>query len=579
MSSMIYKALKIFLRQVTGNYFRNIHVKGVENMPMKGPTILCCNHANQFMDGMLILSQCPRPLSFCFAASSYNKPIIGYLAKKINVIPVYRAEDSKVYGKGKIIMTSDTDILGFKTKFISEIKNNTNFNLGIHSLLIKKKYKLIVEKVVDEEHIKVKINPKIFESLKKLDKQNFYYIPKLDNSFMFSESCKKLKENKAICIFPEGTSHDNSHLLEIKPGVAYIALEAMTKYGVKNIKIISCGFSYFSRDEFRSDLVLEFGIPFEIPEHLGDIFKLDKKKAINIVLKIVESQMKSVILTAPNYKEYMFLKMLSNLYIPSNVELPAEKSIDLGRRIAHVYNNVRDNKNARQIKLKVMKYMEPLEKLGLEDHDLKEVNLNYNILFKKFSYSLLLFIINLIFALPMLIIVLPLVKYVKKKAEEERHKALEKNPHKLEGKDIVSSVKVVTFFKYLPIVGIIWVNLCYIFANYYLYNLTHKKYTFLNIFFIGCISFMFYGYLSINIFDSLKYHFETLRTIICFLVVPKGIDNLKDIRKKLVHEINDFFDENIKNTPYENNRIINPKKRMINIYNIINDKKKYLFYI
>ena len=82
MSSIVYTALKIFLRQVTGNYFRNIHVAGVENMPMEGPTILCCNHSNQFMDGMLIIAQCPRPLSFCFAASSYNKPIVGYLAKK-----------------------------------------------------------------------------------------------------------------------------------------------------------------------------------------------------------------------------------------------------------------------------------------------------------------------------------------------------------------------------------------------------------------------------------------------------------------------------------------------------------------
>ena len=149
MSSRVYTALKIFLRQVTGNYFRNIHVAGIENMPMEGPTILCCNHSNQFMDGMLIISQCPRPLSFCFAASSFNKPIVGYLAKKINVIPVYRAEDSKIQGKGNLIMTSDTDIQGFNTKFISDVKNNKNFNLGIHALLIQKKYKLIVEKVID----------------------------------------------------------------------------------------------------------------------------------------------------------------------------------------------------------------------------------------------------------------------------------------------------------------------------------------------------------------------------------------------------------------------------------------------
>ena len=372
MSSRVYTALKIFLRQVTGNYFRNIHVAGIENMPMEGPTILCCNHSNQFMDGMLIISQCPRPLSFCFAASSFNKPIVGYLAKKINVIPVYRAEDSKIQGKGNLIMTSDTDIQGFNTKFISDVKNNKNFNLGIHALLIQKKYKLIVEKVIDEEHIKVRSDPKVYENLKKGDKCNFYFIPKIDNSLMFRETCHKLKEGKAICIFPEGTSHDRTHLLQLKPGVAYIALEAMANHGVKNIKLLSCGFSYFSRDQFRSDLVLEFGIPFEIPESFGETFKVNKRQAIDLVLKIVETQMKSVILTAPTYKEYMFIKMLCNLYIPSNVELPAEKSTDLARRISYIYNQVRDSHKAKQIKIKVMKYMDPLEKLGIEDSDLKE---------------------------------------------------------------------------------------------------------------------------------------------------------------------------------------------------------------
>ena len=563
MSSIVYTALKIFLRQVTGNYFRHIHVAGVENMPMEGPTILCCNHSNQFMDAMLIISQCPRPLSFCFAASSYNKPIVGYLAKKINVIPVYRAEDSKVQGKGQIIMTSETDIQGFGTKFISEMKNNKNFKLGIHSLLIPKKFKLMVEKVIDEEHIKVKADPKVYEELKKLDKQNFFYIPRLDNSFMFKETCKKLQEGKAICIFPEGTSHDRTDLLQLKPGVAYIALEAMANYGIKGIKILSCGITYYSRDVFRSDLVLDFGIPFELPESLANTFKVNKKQAIDLLLKIVETQMRSVILTAPTYKEYMLFKMLRNLYIPSDIKLSAEKSTDLARRIAHIYNQVRDNQDAIQIKRKVMKYMDPLEKLGLEDSDLKEINLNYNILIKKFIIFILLFIINLILALPMLIF-LPLVKYVRKKAEDERNKSLLKNPNKIQGKDVVSSVKVVTFVKYLPYVGIAWVNIWYIIINYILYRFTHKEYTYLTMLFVGSISFMFYGYLSINLIDYLNYHFETLKTLFYYFLVPKGIDNLRNMRKNLVNEVNDFFEENIKNTQYENNRIIpSPKERVL----------------
>ena len=556
MSSPVYTALKLFLQQVTGNYFRNIHVTGTDNIPMEGPTILCCNHSNQFMDAMLLISRCPRPLSFCFAASSYNKPIIGYLAKKINVIPVYRAEDSKIQGKGKIIMTSDTDIQGFNTKFISEVKKNKNFKLGIHSLLIKKKYKLTVEKVIDEEHIKVRSDPKLYEIFKKEGKQNFYYIPKVDNSLMFRETTQKLKEGKAICIFPEGTSHDRTNLLQLKPGVAYMALEAMVNYGIKNIKLISCGISYFNRDQFRSDLVIEFGIPFEISENLGNAFKVNKKQAIDLVLKIVETQMKLLILTTPTYQEYMLVKMLRNLYIPSDMELSAELSTDLARRISHLYNLVRDNKKTKQISYKVIKYMEPLEKIGLEDSDLKEINLNYNFLIKKLIYSLALFIITLLFSIPMVIIFKPLVNIVRNKAEKERNKALEKNPNKYEAKDVVSSVKVVTFGQYLPLFGIIWSYIFSLLANYGLHRYKNVKYPFLNIFLFGCIFFTIYGYISLILYDSLMYYYRALKTIFYFLIVPKGIDNLKDMRKKLAKEVKDFFDEIIKDTQYENNRII-----------------------
>ena len=557
--SWIYKALKIFLRQITGNYFRNIHVDHVENMPQEGPTILCCNHSNQFMDAMLLISHCPRPLSFCFATSSFNKPIVGYLAKKINVIPVNRAEDLKMNGRGKISMLSDIDIKGFGTKFISDANKNKNFKLGVHALLIMKKYKLMVEKVLDEENIKVRSDPKTFELIKKeyKDKQlNYQLIPKLDNSLMFKETIKKLMEGKAICIFPEGTSHDNTHLLKLKPGVAYIALEAMANYGVKNIKLISCGLSYFSRDEFRSDLILKFGIPIEIPESLANTFKVNKKQAIDLLLKVVETQMKSIILTAPTYQEYMLIRMLRNLYVPNYMELPAEKSSDYARWISHIYNEKRDSNETKEIKAKVEKYMFSLEQLGIEDSDLMEISLNYSLLRKQFFFSLIIFLVNLIFLFPMLFISLPLLFWVHSTAEFERNKSVQKNPNKILGKDVVSSVKVVTFVKFLPLVGLTWVNICNYFVNYYLFPITKQKYAIINMIVIGVISFMFYGYLSINVVDYLKYHFKIMKTIFYYFIVPKGFENLRIMRKNLTKDVKEFFAKNIKNTQFENTNII-----------------------
>ena len=156
----------------------------------------------------------------------------------------------------------------------------------------------------------------------------------------------------------------------------------------------------------------------------------------------------------------------------------------------------------------------------------------------------------------MLIITYPILKWVNKTAELERNKSVQKNPNKIEGKDVVSSVKVVTFVQFIPLLGIIWVNICNYFVNYYLYRITNKQYAWINMIIIGIISLMFYGYLSINIFDYLKYHFKIMKTIFYYFIVPKGIENLRNMRKKLAEEVNKFFEESIKNTQYENNRII-----------------------
>ena len=93
-----------------------------------------------------------------------------------------------------------------------------------------------------------------------------------------------------------------------------------------------------------------------IPESLGNLFKENKKHAVDIVLKIVETQMRLVILTAPTYKEYMLIKMLRNLYVPNDYVLPPEKSTELARRIEYIYNSVRDNKKAEIIRMNVLKY-------------------------------------------------------------------------------------------------------------------------------------------------------------------------------------------------------------------------------
>ena len=227
---------------------------------------------------MLILSRSPRPLSFCMAASSYSKPIIGYFAKKISVIPVLRPEDSKILGKGKLRFLSKRILQSEDAEFISQTKN---YKLGIQYILLEDNTKIYIDEILSENKLKIKENQ---EKIYNIYKDNishlgkYYIIPKLDNTKMFSAAYEVLKEGKAICIFPEGTSHDRSNFIKLKAGVALMSLGGIAENDINNIQIISAGLSYFKRDQFRSEVVLEFGKPYIVPKELCKLYKKKQKR-------------------------------------------------------------------------------------------------------------------------------------------------------------------------------------------------------------------------------------------------------------------------------------------------------------
>ena len=63
--------------------------------------VLCRNHANQFVDPMMLLSYIPRDVvSFIIAEKSMHMPVVGSVARALQSVPVVRAQDMKVKGIG-----------------------------------------------------------------------------------------------------------------------------------------------------------------------------------------------------------------------------------------------------------------------------------------------------------------------------------------------------------------------------------------------------------------------------------------------------------------------------------------------
>ena len=107
--ALIYYIVKSISQTSIKVYFKTIYVIGQENIPKEGPLIICGNHSNQFIDPMMILNYCDREISFTMAASSFNKPFVGSIAKLLNVIPVNRPEDYKIKSKSKLKITKENE--------------------------------------------------------------------------------------------------------------------------------------------------------------------------------------------------------------------------------------------------------------------------------------------------------------------------------------------------------------------------------------------------------------------------------------------------------------------------------------
>ena len=163
------------------------------------------------------------------------------------------------------------------------IGNNTKFTTEVHpgDSLKGNNFEVIVKSIESDTVLNV-LSASFFTEA------NFKIIPKLDQSQIYEAVQQELRQGRCIGIFPEGGSHDRTTPLPLKAGVCLMALGAMARYNI-TVTIQCIGLNYYSGHEFRSKAVMNFGVPYSIPRELAALFLQNRKKAIEILLKQIES--------------------------------------------------------------------------------------------------------------------------------------------------------------------------------------------------------------------------------------------------------------------------------------------------
>ena len=249
--------------------------------PQNGPIIICSNHNNQFIDGLLIASHIARQVRFIVAAKSMRRPIIGHFARMFMGIPVERGQDVAVQGSGKIRQISKGVLTGADTKFLSEVSEKYILLLeGIED-------EFVVEKVLSDTQLQIASSYK--SPLSATAALRYKIQPKLDYQQMYESVWSALNNDECIGVFPEGGSHDNTYLLNLKAGICIMSLGAIQKYR-KDVQIVACGLNYFGGGhKFRSRVIIEFGQPLQIPKELIEMYQVNKREAIKILLQIIQN--------------------------------------------------------------------------------------------------------------------------------------------------------------------------------------------------------------------------------------------------------------------------------------------------
>jgi glycerol-3-phosphate O-acyltransferase/dihydroxyacetone phosphate acyltransferase len=90
---MLYNFLKFLFGFSLRVFYRNIQIKGLENIPKKGPVIIVSNHPNTIMDPISIATSIDRDAYFLAKAVVFKSSFAKWFLPKLNLIPVNRAQD------------------------------------------------------------------------------------------------------------------------------------------------------------------------------------------------------------------------------------------------------------------------------------------------------------------------------------------------------------------------------------------------------------------------------------------------------------------------------------------------------
>lgn len=135
------------------------------------------------------------------------------------------------------------------------------------------------------------------------------------NQDSFAKCFELLAKGETLVIFPEGQSHSDPYLHELKTGVARMALGAQQVNGVAPM-VVPVGLTFTRKRAARSEVLVHYGKPvdLEIPLDPETGMEIDEYDAVHLITNRVKAGLKSVTLNTKSWKDLNLVTRLERFF-------------------------------------------------------------------------------------------------------------------------------------------------------------------------------------------------------------------------------------------------------------------------
>lgn len=159
-----------------------------------------------------------------------------------------------------------------------------------------------------------------------------------------------LAQDECIGVFPEGTSHTEPHLIPLKDGTSWAALEYLAYLrgtdanpGVKDGKpalVVPVGIAYCDKAKYRSRLAVTYAPAISMDEYRDDFLSGDeaqRKAAVKRLTKRMELELHKMTVNAPDWDTMYAAKMATELLWRKEDNLALADYVDVAQTLVDLF--------------------------------------------------------------------------------------------------------------------------------------------------------------------------------------------------------------------------------------------------